>query len=431
MLEDLSSLDLYEVKAMSLFSDFDKQVLVDLYLPLMGAPAFGIFCSLLNEKKEEVFSHEGLLAKNQVSPGEFVSALKVLEALSLIQTYLDKSETCRLFIYALYSPCSPKEFFADPLLAGTLNKYIGKKACETIAKKYALESTIPDAFQNVSESFLSYFSPDFQDKSYGKSTLVSGEKVTRLPNVNFSESAFLTRLQELDNRYDLSSFGKDELFQISRLSALYGYSSDAVADLVNSSFSFSKPLGKRLDKTKLLEECENNVQFSYLKERKADTMLVHGSSSFANVTRKMESLTPIQFLSSLQKGHKPAPADVKLIEELTLDMGLKNGVCNALIFYVLYKQNNSLPKAYTEKIGASLIREGLTTAIDTMNYFSLSAQKKKKQISKEGEKPFVSTPKETTSILSDEAGESQKSQEDDEEDFEKVVSSLHWKKGQK
>jgi replication initiation and membrane attachment protein DnaB len=56
-------------------------------------------------------------------------------------------------------------------------------------------------------------------------------------------------------------------------------------------------------------------------------------------------------------------------------MGLSAPVCNALIFYVLTKNDNVLSARLAEKIAGSLVREGIVTAIDAMNYFTRTSKK--------------------------------------------------------
>ena len=52
---------------------------------------------------------------------------------------------------------------------------------------------------------------------------------------------------------------------------------------------------------------------------------------------------------------------------------------STLIDYVLTVNNNILSKAYAEKIAASLAREGVTTAIDAMNYLKKIRKRGKKK----------------------------------------------------
>lgn len=379
MVNDLAINDLYEIKKLSPLSDFDRKVVLDLYMPLIGAKAVALYFTFFEEKSGMISNHEKLLRNTGFSVGEMVGALNALEAVSLVATYLGASDSFRLFSYCLYAPHSPRTFFGDPLFAGTLTKYIGEADAKKLAKRYSFDEK-PKDFKNVSMDFVRYFSPDLNDGKYVQSILSSGGKKTGNAKLNFDFNGFIKTLQAIDNRYNSWTFSQQEVNYIERVQGLYGYSVDTLADFVNSSFDGTADFGNRLNRDSLLSLCKENARFDYLKiassEEKKTKVPVHGDSGLARMTRNMQRMSPMEFLSSFQKGNKPAPSDISLIQELTLDMGLNNEVTNALLFYVLSLKNNTLPKAYTEKIAASLVREGLETAIDTMNYFTKTRKQK-------------------------------------------------------
>ena len=73
-------------------------------------------------------------------------------------------------------------------------------------------------------------------------------------------------------------------------------------------------------------------------------------------------------LKVLQGGTKAAPSDIKIIETLSKDYQLNNGVINVIVDFVLSMNKNILSRGYAEKMAASFNREGIETAIDAMNY---------------------------------------------------------------
>ena len=65
------------------------------------------------------------------------------------------------------------------------------------------------------------------------------------------------------------------------------------------------------------------------------------------------------------------------MNDISLMYGLSNASINALISYVLHVNNNVLSRPYVEKVAASIARQGVTSAYETMEYLSsLSAKKK-------------------------------------------------------
>lgn len=381
MVNDLAVNDLYEIRKLSPLSDFDKKVVIDLYMPLAGSKAIALYFVLFEMDDVKSANHEKLLRNTGLSIGEMVASLNALEALSLVNTYLGEGPNYRLFSYCLFAPHSPRTFFDDPLFAGTLSKYIGEEDTKKLAKKYTCDEK-PNGYKNVSMDFLRYFAPDLNDEKYVKSVLSSGGKKTGKTKLDFDFEAFLKALRGIDSRYGPYSLSQEEINYLSRLKALYGYSEETLAYFVNSSFSFYEPIGKRLNKEEINRLCKENIRFDYLKiaakeERKAN-ILVKGESGFAKTVRRMQTESPMEFLSHLQKGNKLASGDVSLIEELTMDMGLNAETTNALLLYVLLQKDNRLPKSYATKVAASLMREGIETAIDAMNYFSIGNKKKAK-----------------------------------------------------
>ena len=70
--------------------------------------------------------------------------------------------------------------------------------------------------------------------------------------------------------------------------------------------------------------------------------------------------------------------DLKLLNDLSGVFKLPNCVINALVDYVLTINDNVLARPLTEKIAASLVRQGVRTTIDAMNYLKKNKIKKKK-----------------------------------------------------
>jgi replication initiation and membrane attachment protein len=367
--------DFYEVRPLSLFSSLDEKVVVDLYEPLIGAKAVAVYFSLLSEEPGVLGKHSDLYSKTQLAPGEWLAALTALEAVSLVETFRGTADHYAYYCYCLYSPKSPKDFFDNALFAGTLQKYVGPEKCDALAQKYAIRFEAPKDFEDISESFVDFFSPDFSDPSYADGLRSSGAKRTLEAKVGFDRNVFIKRLLEQDPRFTPYSLTKEEMLKVERLSGLYSYDESTMADLVADHFFFEKSAGKRLDYTGLSKDCADSIKLGYQKVQAPQKSEVHGDSSLARSIRSMESLTPVEFLTGLQKGNKPAKSDLLLLNELTVEMGLSAPVCNALIFYILTKNDNVLSARLAEKIAGSLVREGISTALDAMNYFTRTSKK--------------------------------------------------------
>jgi replication initiation and membrane attachment protein DnaB len=342
---------------------------LDFYTPLIGIKAVALFEALLAESSPESHAHETFLSKIQLSVGEMVASLNALEAVGLVATYFQKGEKFNNFVYCLYAPKTPKEFFDNVLFVGTLRKYLDNDKINALAKKYALVPP-PSDFENVSESFRDYFAPDFDDPSFQEAVPSIGGRKTGAIQTGFDKNAFLKALLSKDPRIKETTFSAEEYVKVARLAALYSYSEEAMADFVYPHILFGKEVGSRIDFYGVEKDAKESLHFRYLRQTPAKSSEVHDDGALARTIRAMDSLTPVEFLSKLQKGNKPAPSDLALLEELTVEMGLSSPLCNALVFYVITTKDGQLPAKYAEKIAASLMRKGIETSLDAMNYFS-------------------------------------------------------------
>jgi replication initiation and membrane attachment protein len=402
---ELSPSDLFEIRQESLFSSRDEDYLFDLYSPLVGAKATAFYLAMLHLEQGVTYSHEDFLARGQSSVGELMSALPALEAVGLVATYFKKGEKFNYFVYCLYAPKTPKEYFDNILFIGTLRKYLDNDKINALAKKYSLLPP-PEGFDNVSESFRNFFSPNLNDPSYQQGTLSSGGRSSGSISTGFDKNAFLRSLLSLDPRFGTESFSKEEMVKIARLAALYSYSEEAMAGFVKDHFDFASKFGSRLDFDGLEQAAQDHLSFTHLHSEGAASSsgeTLHGDGAVASVVRSMDKLTPTDYLSRLQHGNKPAPADLRLINELVVDMGLSQGACNALILYMMVNNNGILSKSYMEKIAGGMVRANLSNALDAMNYLTSTAKRHTPFASKKTPEapapasPAVSSPDETIS----------------------------------
>lgn len=426
MIQDLTATDLFETKRLSPLSDFDRKVAIDLYMPLIGGKALALYFALYRNEPEQFTTHEKILRNVDYSVGEMMNALDALEAVALVQTYLLKDDHTRVLTYYLYAPQSPKDFFGDPLFSGTLEEYIGKKECEDLAKKYTYAAKpVKEDGENISTNFVEHFGIDLNNPRYLSSVLNSGGKESASLKTSFLFNSFMEKLKSIDERYETKLFSKEEITFISSLQGLYGYSEEALADFTNQCFSFKRKLGQKVDLEALRKMCQENAHLSYLKmddssiERKTNLSLVKGDSSIAKSLRSMQKMTPPEFLTRLQKGNRPAQSDLRLLEDLR-EMGLNGEVTNALVLYVLTKNNFSLSRAYTEKVAASLVRADIKTSQDAWNFFNKGSSKKR--VSKVEQK-YVDKTKEDD-LSKDTSISSKSSKDDEEESLEDIFAAV-------
>lgn len=421
MKNTISPSDYFEIRKVSLISAKDFEYALDLYAPLIGIKNVSTYFALVGEESNVMLKHSEFLLKYRLSSGEFQSALSYLEAVGLIASYHKESNGVHHYIYTVNAPRTPSQFFSNELLYGTLRSNISEEECQKISKKYELDDT-PSDYENVSERFVDVFHPDFVNGTNIQSGPKTGERRFGSIALGFDYSHFAKSVLEKNPYIKSNYITRDEVKRIARIAALYNYEESAMAGFVVDSYNPKNPIGQRVNFEQLTELAVENVKYEYLhKETLEPTQSeIHGSEPTAKVIRLMDSKTSIEFLTILQRGNKPAPSDIKLINTLVTEMGVPENVVNALIFYVLSVQENTLSNAYVTKLGGSLVRAGITNALDTLNYLGGKSEKAK---AKKKETPTYQKPVTKTVKPAKQAEVIDEVNEDDEEDFENFLNS--------
>ena len=354
-----------------------------LYQPIVGYAAISVFMMIWAMTKhsvsEQYFTHDNILNRMKMSPGEFVEARKKLEAVSLLKTYLNKSEDKDIYTYALRTPETPKNFFDNVLLHGLLIKAIGEKETAKIKCIFKYDDTLEEG-SDITATIANVFKPEY-DNSFLSLLDQRDEVVGRVRariSSKFDYDLFLTSVSE-SSQIKKTSFTKRHLKEFERLSALYGISEQHMASYAIEAFIPGQDAENRFDFDHIIKECRREEKFPFLrKEENKENNLVSSNTKLGDKVNLMETTSPKDFLTMLQKNTKPVDSDLILIDRLSKELNLNTGVINVLLDYALLVNNNKLSTNYVMKIGASLVRENITNAYDAMNYFNKGRKKNNK-----------------------------------------------------
>ena len=121
---------------------------------------------------------------------------------------------------------------------------------------------------------------------------------------------------------------------------------------------------------------------------------VPGEGEVAEELRRMENLSPVEYLSHLQGGTRPAEPDVRLVDRLSRGMGLPSPVINALMNHLVVHYDGMIPASLAEKIAGSLLRNGIESAMDAVDYLNSTRGRGKKDRAEENPLPKAAPPKE-------------------------------------
>ncbi|MCH5180889.1 MAG: DnaD domain protein [Erysipelotrichales bacterium] len=375
-MEYINNYDFYEIRFGSILSDSDRKVLIDLYQPIVGAGAIALFFKLWsdaeNDREKGFYSIDRLLNNMQVTSSELLLQRRHLEALGLIKTYqkeLDEQKRC--FMFCLFAPKQPREFFADPFFNGILTKYIGEKEVQKIASLYKMKIDTKD-YKEVTASFGEVYLNEINSLNSASSTKLGNLKGRTTGNIytQFDGDKFIAILV---NQYHLSNefLSKDEVNYLSKIASIYGIDEETAAKYIEYYCDYTLKRGSRVDVYKLTETFKNLNEYSKVMPKKTKKSTKDMSNGkYADLIKLMEQTPATKYLSYLQNNTTPSQADLELIESLATNFNLPNGIINALISYTLEVKNNTLPRKYVEKVAASLVREGVTSVIEALNYLN-------------------------------------------------------------
>lgn len=414
----VSPSDTFEVSKMSLISEVDKEILFDFYAPIVGAKNVLFYLLLLRLEPLTSKTYSEFFTSYQISQNEFVNGFPSLEAIGLVKTFIKKEGNHDHYLYRIYAPKTPQEFFSNELLNALLIRFVNEKDREALKKKYALATADVSSFKDVTLDFSSYFQLDTASlPSVDESSKETLSHKTGNLKLYFDVNVFFSALQKELPELSRASISQEEIVRIARIATLHNFDEDAIASFVTRCFEPNRPIGSKVDMERLRQIAIDNSELHFAKKEPliATESNVSGSSSYAKTIRLMDKMGSVEFLSMLQKGHKPAKSDLALIDRLVNDIGLPENVVNALIFFTISTNDNNLNPNYLEKVGASLVRADITNALDAMNYLGAGSSRRKNAQSSSIKKPKPkSVPKETP----------KEEKEVVQDDFDDILNSL-------
>ena len=386
--------DRYVVLNKSILSDTDRSIIINLYEPLLGALAVSLYFTLWNDlNTNNLMSrdliHHHLMVVLKCGIGSIKTARESLEAFGLLKSYM-KSGSINDYIYELYSPLSPQEFFNHPILNVVLYNNIGEREYENLKNLYKSPRIdlkdyidVTKKLDEVYDTSKFTLSSDLRDKE--KNDILVNERINfdeimaSIPKGIINEKAFTKKTREIINNlafiYNIDTLKMTELIR-GVLNEYGNIDKNALRIIARKDYQF---------KTGTLPTLIYRTQPDYLKNPLGD------NTKRGRIINVFESTSPYDFLRFKYHGAKPTGRDLKLLEKLIIDLELTPAVVNVLIDYVLKKNNNKFTEGYVETIAAQWKRAGLKTAIDAMEF----AEKEHKKLSSKSVKSDKITKVET------------------------------------
>ncbi len=363
--------DRYVVINKSILSDTDRNIIINLYEPLIGPLAVSLYFTLWNDLGvlniiSNDLTHHHLMVVLKSGINGIKIARESLESFGLLRTYI-KNGDINDYIYELYSPLNPLEFFNHPILNVVLYNNVGEKEYNNLKDLYRLPRVDTKDYTEVTKKLDEVYDSSKFTLSNDLRTTTNGN-IEVEPRINFdeimasipkgilNEKALTKKIKELINNlayiYGIDTLKMIELIR-STLNEYGNIDKNGLRILARKDYQF---------KTGTLPTLVYRTQPEYLKNPLGD------NSKRGRIINVFENTTPYDFLRIKYHGAKPTIKDLKLLEKLMIDLELPQAVVNVLIDYVLKKSNNKLVPDYVETIASQWKRANLKTAKDAMEF---------------------------------------------------------------
>ncbi|MBD9106256.1 hypothetical protein EGP99_00390 [bacterium] len=373
--------DRYVVINKTILTDADRKYLISFYEPIIGHLAISLYLILINDLEESKgvsrdFTHHHLMSLLKTPLKILKEAREALEATGLLKTYFKKGDVNN-YIYEIYSPLSPSEFFNHPILNIVLYNNIGATEYEYLKKQYQKLKVdtkeyidITKKLDDVMESGINVSVVDVKERSINdievKDQVDFDLILSSIPKGIINEKVFTKKTKEL----------------INNLAFIYKIDTLKMIELIRSVLNEYGMIDKdnlRINARKMYQF--NNGTLPTLIYRSQPEYLkspVGDNSMRGKIIEMFEKLNPVDFLRNKYGGAKPTNRDIKLIENLIIDLEMPPAVVNVLLDYVLRKNNNKLATNYIETIAGQWKRAGLKNASEAMDF----AEKENKKFTK-------------------------------------------------
>ena len=149
--------DKYIVVNKTVLTEQDRKNIVSLYEPIIGSVAVSLYLTLWRDLDRYTFvsidyTHHHLMTLLKTNLENIKLARKALEAMGLLRTFFQSGEP-NSYVYELYSPMSPKEFFANPIFNVVLYNNIGATEYELLKKEYSSMSIPLKDYEEITSMF--------------------------------------------------------------------------------------------------------------------------------------------------------------------------------------------------------------------------------------------------------------------------------------
>ena len=353
--------DLYRVELHYPLDEVQTDILYYLYQPLIGSDALQLYMMLVIEGKRmnrflKPSSLSRLTSFLSMSFTDLEKHFQSLEAIGLLKTFVKHENQITQYIYQLQSPLTLKAFFKNQILSSLLQESLSPEDFQKTVQYFRISVEDLSDYEEVTVRFQDVFQI-YHHRKHGRILKIKDEfKEPVHQNIEVAYDKELLLKSLADYQINKSKLTDEDFQYMIQLATVYSIDALTLAGLVKDSMHSQ---GLDYDRLKLnikkyfemdsvskLQEVYHKQPLQYqTQEGQQSPLVLH--------MKYLDNLTPYELLKEKQGGKEPVFHDLKIVETLMVQLGLKPAVVNVLIEYVLGKNNNRLSKSYCETIGGS------------------------------------------------------------------------------
>ena len=374
--------DSYIVINKTILNDQDRNILFQLYQPIIGSIAINLYFTLWsnldrNNIISTSYTHHYLMSNMRLKLEDIIEAREKLEAIGLLCSYFKKG-SINEYIYELYSPLSAYDFLNNPILSITLYNHVGEKEYNKIVELYKQIKFDLSKYENITLKFSDVFesiNTDFIEQD----DIKKKNSIDIDVNTNIDLNNILSLIPDEILNKNISNETKELIY---KLYFIYNFNDEEMSRIIRNSIGL-----KQIINNDLLKENAKKY-YSFENKGKLPSIIYKNQpeylrSKISNVSLKSkliyqyETLSPYEFLCMKNDNDKISKAETTILEMLLIDYNLKPGVVNVLIDYVLKINNNKLIKNFISTIASQWKKNKIETVTAAMEQATFDYKNKK------------------------------------------------------
>lgn len=363
--------DYYEIQLGSIITDYDRKILTRLYQPIVGHQAIALYFTLWSELDADQTmtttkkKHTRLFDMMNCGSNEFVKYRMYLEAVGLVKSFINEGEEDNKYVYRIFAPLTPKEFFEHALLCPLLKRsFTDENEFIRTKTQFLKSSGVKTTYKDISAQFTDVF------KNLNRLELVNVEdryigKVSLKVQTTFDFDAFYIGLK--DYQIPKKIFTREVVDEISLLSEAYSIDAIEMRYIVMNSIELID--GERqINFQKMREQASNyatKTEKQETKKKEQKVVSISGNSNAKTLIEQYNTIPTVKFFKLRNNNMELLPSDISLIKDLK-NAGLNDPVINVILDYCLAKNENILVPNYVKKVAQTIIRNKIDSAYQAM-----------------------------------------------------------------